>query len=462
MQEDCNLPNKNATFANYLIENKNMKLLQLFLSLTILISLHEFGHFYFAKKFKCRVDKFYLFFDFLFPFAGVLNFSLFKKKIGDTEYGIGWFPFGGYVSIAGMVDEQMDKSLTEREPEPWEMRAKPAWQRLLIMLGGILVNLILGILIYWMVLFVWGKETLPMKNVAYGISCDSLALDMGFRNGDKVISVDGKPVTSLNRVTLEIIMNRAKNVEVERNGTPVNISITNDQIGLLLKSLKHSKFIGVRIPSEVDSVIQGSPAEKAGLKHGDKFLSINNIATPYHDEVQHSIRSNEGKDIAIMLLRNNDTIRTKASVTKEGDIGFYPEVNKFIKREKISYGIGQSFTQGIADAYETIAMQVKQIAVIFTVKDAHKQVGGFYTMYKTLPEQWDWELFWERTGMFSLMLAFMNFLPIPMLDGGYIMFILAEIISGRKMPDKVLYYANYVGLVLILGLMVYANTDFLR
>ncbi|HXB39094.1 MAG TPA: site-2 protease family protein, partial [Bacteroidia bacterium] len=169
-----------------------MKILQLFLSLTILVTLHELGHFFFAKRFKCRVEKFYLFFDFLFPFAGLLNFSLFKKKIGDTEYGIGWFPFGGYVSIAGMVDEQMDKELTKTEPQPWELRAKPAWQRLLIMMGGILVNLVLGIFIYWMVLFYWGRETLPMNNAKYGIMCDSSAIDLGLRNGDKILSVDGK------------------------------------------------------------------------------------------------------------------------------------------------------------------------------------------------------------------------------------------------------------------------------
>jgi len=439
-----------------------MKLLQLFLSLTILVTLHEFGHFFFAKRFKCRVEKFYLFFDFLFPFAGLLNFSLFKKKIGDTEYGIGWFPFGGYVSIAGMVDEQMDKSLTEREPEPWEMRAKPAWQRLLIMMGGILVNLFLGIFIYWMVLFFWGKETLPVKNLTYGISCDSLALQMGFKNGDKVISVDAKPVTSLNRVTLEIIMNRAKTVQVERNGAIVNIPITNDQIGLLLKNLKHSDFIGVRVPSEVDSVIKGSPAANAGLKHGDKLLAINNTPTFFFDEFQHEIRKNADKAIDITYLRNNDTIRAKANVTKEGTLGFFAEHAKFIHPEKVSFGIGQSFVQGLDDAYETLIMQAKQLAVVFTIKDAHKQVGGFYTMYKTLPDEWDWEYFWKRTAMFSLVLAFMNFLPVPMLDGGYIVFILIEMVSRRKVPDKVLYYANYVGLVIILGLMIYANTDFLR
>ena len=439
-----------------------MKLLQLFLSLTILVTLHEFGHFYFAKKFKCRVDKFYLFFDFLFPFAGVLNFAIFKKKIGDTEYGIGWFPFGGYVSIAGMVDEQMDKSLTEREPEPWEMRAKPAWQRLLIMMGGILVNLVLGIFIYWMVLFFWGKQTLPVANVTNGISCDSLALQIGFKNGDKVISVDGKPVTRLDRVTLEIIMNRAKSVEVERNGKPIDLPINNDQIGLLLKDLKHSYFIGVRVPTEVDSVTPTSAAEKMGLKHGDKLLAVNKTPTIFLDEFQHQIRSNPNKTVDVTYLRNNDTITAQATVSKEGSLGFLAEHDKFIHMEQINYGIGQSFVQGITDAYETIVMQVKQLAVVFMVKDAHKQVGGFYTMYKTLPEKWDWEYFWKRTAMFSLVLAFMNFLPVPMLDGGYIVFILIEMISRRKVPDKVLYYANYVGLVIILGLMIYANTDFLR
>jgi len=313
-----------------------------------------------------------------------------------------------------------------------------------------------------MVLFFWGKETLPVKNLSYGISCDSLALQMGFKNGDKVISVDGKPVTSLNRVTLEIIMNRAKTVEVERNGKPIDLAITNDQIGLLLKNLKHSDFIGVRVPTEVDSVIQGSPAAQAGLKHGDKLIAINNIPTIFFDEFQREIRKNADKTTEITLLRNNDTIITKAAVTKEGTLGFFAEHAKFIHTEKVSFGIGQSFVQGLDDAYETLIMQAKQLAVVFTIKDAHKQVGGFYTMYKTLPDTWDWEYFWKRTAMFSLVLAFMNFLPVPMLDGGYIVFILIEMVSRRKVPDKVLYYANYVGLVIILGLMIYANTDFLR
>lgn len=439
-----------------------MKLLQLFLSLTILITLHEMGHFFFAKRFKCRVEKFYLFFDFLFPFAGLLNFSLFKKKIGDTEYGIGWFPFGGYVSIAGMVDEQMDKNMTQTEPQPWELRAKPAWQRLLIMMGGILVNLVLGIFIYWMVLFSWGKETLPMKNLEYGIMCDSAAIDLGLKNGDKILAIDNVPVTSLNRVAIDIIMNRAKTIQIERDGKPVEISVSDDQISQLLKALKHGDFISVRIPTEVDSVIAGSPAAKAGFRPGDRIVGINGKQTPFFDEFKTQLRENPEKTVDITLIRGADTVHTNATVSKEGTLGFQPRVKKFYHSEKTEYNLGSAFTAGIKEGYEKLIMQGKQLAVIFTVKDAHKSVGGFYTMYKTLPEEWDWEYFWVRTAFFSLVLAFMNFLPIPMLDGGYIMFILFEMITRIKVPDKVIYYANYVGLVIILGLMIYANTDFLR
>lgn len=438
-----------------------MKLLQLFLSLTILITLHELGHFYFAKRFKCRVEKFYLFFDFLFPFAGLMNFALFKKKIGDTEYGIGWFPFGGYVSIAGMVDEQMDKNVTKTEPQPWELRAKPAWQRLLIMMGGILVNLVLGIFIYWMVLFYWGKETLPMKNLPYGIMCDSSALELGLQHGDRIVSIDNVPVTSVRRVPIDIVMNRAQSIQVERNGQPVNITLSEDQISVLLKRLKHSFFIEPRLPVVVDSIIKGSPAEKAGLRPGDKFVQVNGARAVFFDEFLAQIRKNADTEVELAVLRGNDTVRSKTIVSSEGTLGFIRK-HDFIKVERTDYNLATAFTAGIREGYEKIVMQVKQLGVIFTVKDAHQQVGGFYTMYKTLPDQWDWQDFWVRTAFFSLVLAFMNFLPIPMLDGGYIMFILFEMITRIKVPDKVIYYANYVGLVIILGLMIYANTDFLR
>ncbi len=435
---------------------------QLFLSLTILITLHEFGHYFFAKRYKCRVEKFYLFFDFLFPFAGVMNFSLFKKKIGDTVYGLGWFPFGGYVQIAGMVDEQMDKATLEKEPEPWEFRAKPAWQRMLIMMGGILVNLILGVFIYWMVFFFWGKSTVPADKLTYGIACDSTALSMGLRDGDFVVSVDGKPITNLNRVEIEIVMNKAKSMVVKRDGQNITIPISEDNISTILRNLKKGDFIGVRMPTEVGEVTKTSYAETAGLKKGDLIVAVNNVNTPFFNEFQRALAANRGKEIDLAVLRGLDTVHLKPKVTSDGTIGFRPLGGKYIPVEDFKFGFFESLKEGLSFGAENLVMQAKQLVVIFTVKDAHKQVGGFYSMYKNMNEEWDWHAFWMFTGFLSLVLAFMNFLPIPMLDGGYILFLLIEMISRRKVPEKVLYYANYVGLVFILGLMIYANTDWLR
>lgn len=435
---------------------------QLFLSLTILITLHEFGHFFFAKKFKCRVEKFYLFFDFLFPFAGLMNFSLIKKKIGDTVYGLGWFPFGGYVQIAGMVDEQMDKATLEKEPEPWEFRAKPAWQRLLIMMGGILVNLILGIFIYWMVFFFWGKSTVPVDKLTYGIACDSTALSMGLKDGDAVVSVDDVPITNLNRVEIEIVMNKAKSMVVNRDGQKVTIPISEDNVSTILRNLKKSDFIGVRMPTEVAEVTKTSYAEAAGLKKGDIVVAINGKPTPFYHEFRRELARYKEKEIELAVIRGIDTAKLKSKVTSEGTIGFKPLADKYYPIEDFKYGFFESLKEGLSFGAENLVMQAKQLVVIFTVKDAHKQVGGFYSMYKNMNEEWDWHAFWMFTGFLSLVLAFMNFLPIPMLDGGYILFLLIEIVSRRKVPEKVLYYANYVGLVFILALMIYANTDWLR
>ena len=435
---------------------------QLFLSLTILITLHEFGHYFFAKRYKCRVEKFYLFFDFLFPFAGLLNFSLFKKKIGDTVYGLGWFPFGGYVQIAGMVDEQMDKSMLEREPEPWEFRAKPAWQRLLIMMGGILVNLILGIFIYWMVFFFWGKSTIPVDKLANGIACDSTALSMGLRDGDMVVSVDGTPLTNLKRVEVEIIMNKATSMEVTRGGEKITIPISEDNVSTILRNLKKSDFIGVRMPTEVAEVTKTSYAEAAGLKKGDLIVAVNNVSTPFYHEFRRELTKNSSKEVEIAILRGLDTVKLKSKVTSEGTVGFRPLAEKYYPIQEFKFGFFESLKEGVGDGMENLVMQAKQLVVIFTVKDAHKQVGGFYSMYKYMNEEWDWQSFWLFRGFLSLVLAIMNFLPIPMLDGGYILFLLIEIVTRRKVPEKVLYYANYVGLVFILALMIYANTDWLR
>jgi regulator of sigma E protease len=440
-----------------------IKIAQLFLSLTILVTLHEFGHFWFAKRFKCRVDKFYLFFDFLFPFASVMNFPLWKKKIGDTEYGLGWFPFGGYVQIAGMVDEQMDKSIIDSPPQPWELRSKPAWQRLLVMMGGIIVNLILGVFIFWMALLAWGKDTLPITNIPHGLMVDSSAYNLGLRNGDYITSLDGKPVRSINRIPVEIIMNGISTIEgIHATGEKFSIPVNNDDRGKILKRMKKSSFVAARYIPKIDSVDQSSFAANANIKKGDRILAVNEVPVKFIDEYRAQTIKNRNKKVSLTLLRGKDTVRTKCQVNDAGVLGIYQSPVDEIKIEEQKFNIFQAFTQGVKDGMELIVMQAKQFVVLFTVKDAHQQVGGFYTMVQQMNSEWDWQQFWMFTGFLSLALAFMNFLPIPMLDGGYIMFILWEMVTGKKVSDQVIYYANNVGLFIVLGLMIYANTDWLR
>ncbi len=440
-----------------------IKIAQLFLSLTILISLHEFGHFWFAKKFKCRVDKFYLFFDFLFPFAGMLNFALFKKKIGDTEYGIGWFPFGGYVQIAGMVDEQMDKTIIDSEPKPYELRSKPAWQRLLVMMGGILVNFVLGIFIFWMVLWYYGKETLPNASLKEGIMVDSVAYNLGLRNGDHIIALDNKIVKALNRVPVEIVMNGVQQIRgVHANGEIFSLPVTDKDRAIILKSLKRSRFIDPRYIANVEYIDSTSFAATAKLQKKDQIIGVNDKKVLYFDELRTQLRENAGNEVTLTILRGHDTIITKSKVTTQGTIGFAPGRVKEFDFKETKYGFFGALAQGFSDGMELIVLQAKQFVVIFTVPEAHKQVGGFYTMVQQMSPTWDWHAFWTFTAFLSLALAFMNFLPIPMLDGGYIMFILWEMVTGKKVSDKIVYYANQVGLFIVLGLMVYANTDWLR
>lgn len=440
-----------------------IKIAQLFLSLTILVTLHEFGHFWFAKRFKCRVDKFYLFFDFLFPFASVMNFALWKKKIGDTEYGLGWFPFGGYVQIAGMVDEQMDKTLIDTPPQPWELRSKPAWQRLLVMMGGILVNLVLGVFIFWMALLVYGKETLPITHVPHGLMVDSAAYNLGLRNGDYITSLDGIPVRSINRIPVEIIMDGVNTIEgVHANGEKFTIPTDNNDRGKILKRLKKSNFVAARFIPKVDSVDRSSFAANANIKKGDRIVAMNGVPVTFIDEYKAQAIKNKTKKISVTLLRGKDTVNTECQVSEAGTLGIYQSPTEKLNVIEQKFTLFGAFSQGVKDGIELIVMQAKQFVVLFTVKDAHQQVGGFYTMVQQMNSVWDWQQFWMFTGFLSLALAFMNFLPIPMLDGGYIMFILWEMVTGKKVSDQVIYYANNVGLFIVLGLMVYANTDWLR
>jgi regulator of sigma E protease len=420
---------------------------QLILSLSILVILHEGGHFLPAKLFKMRVEKFYLFFD---PW-----FSLLKVKKGDTEYGIGWVPLGGYVKISGMIDESMDKEQMKLPAEPWEFRSKPAWQRLIVMIGGVTVNVILGILIYAGMLFVWGEEYLPTKNAKYGIACDSLALKMGLKDGDKILGVDNVYVENFNKIPVEIILNSAKSVQVERDGAKLDIPVSEEIQSKLIKS--KDSFIAPRIPCIVDTVLPGQAAQKAGLLSGDKFVSINGEDATYFQDVVKILQKNKSKTIDIIVDRKGDSISLKADVSEAGKLGFGPPgLDEVFEVSTQKFGFFESFPAGIRKGYETFQSYIKQMKILFTVKDAHESIGSFISIGKAYGKTWDWQRFWGITAFLSIVLAIMNILPIPALDGGHVMFLLYEMITGKKPGDKFMEYAQIGGMVILLSLMVFA------
>lgn len=422
--------------------------IQLLLSLSILVILHELGHFIPAKLFKTRVEKFYLFFD---PW-----FSLFKFKKGETEYGIGWLPLGGYVKISGMIDESMDKEQMKQPPQEWEFRAKPTWQRLIIMVGGVTVNVILGILIYSMILFAWGEEYLPTANAKYGIACDSLAMQTGLQNGDKVLSVNGKPVENFNKIPLEIILNDGRSIQVERNGQKLDIPIKEEVIGKLIKG--KNSFIEPLFPCEVDSVIPGTAAQKGGLQKGDKIIAIDSVQTLFFQDFSRILKQNSGKHINVKIIRDGEEKVISANVTEEGKLGFKPkDPFDYFEVATREYGFFESFPAGVKKGYDTFDNYIKQMKVLFTVKDAHQSLGGFISIGKAYSTTWDWQRFWTFTAFLSIVLAIMNILPIPALDGGHVMFLLYEMITGRKPNEKAMEYAQYAGMILLLALLLYAN-----
>ncbi len=443
-----------------------IKISQFFLSLSLLIALHELGHYLAAKAFKTRVEKFYLFFDFLFPLSNVLNFSLFKKKIGDTEYGLGWFPFGGYVKIAGMIDETTDKDELAGPPQPWEFRSKPAWQRLIIILGGIIVNVILGILIYIMMLWVWGQKYLPNAEVKNGIVVnDSIAINAGFQTGDKFVSIDGKPIENFNQVVPTILINVAQKVEVERDGQMVTVPISNEFIKETIKIGKAATVMfEPRVPFIVTDVLKDGAAAKAGMLKDDQITAINGQEIHFFDEGAKLLKDLKGQTVSITVDRKGEVKELSTTISEEGFIqvqrASYLDMEKYgffsLKKEK--YTFLSAIPAGVKKAGETVADYVKQFKLIFSPKtEAYKQVGGFASMVKTFPGYWDWQTFWKITAFFSLALAFMNFLPIPMLDGGYVVFILYEMITGRKPNEKFMEVANTIGFVLVIALLLFAN-----
>ncbi|WP_224484932.1 RIP metalloprotease RseP [Robertkochia aurantiaca] len=426
-----------------------VKTIQLFLSLSILIVLHEMGHFIPAKLFKTRVEKFFLFFD--------VKYALFKKKIGETVYGIGWLPLGGYVKISGMIDESMDKEQMAQEPKPWEFRSKPAWQRLIIMLGGVTVNLLLGFLIYIMVLFVWGSNELKSEDLPYGLAAAEQIEPYGFRDGDNIISVDGKPLDFVLDINRILLVRGADEVEVRHLDGKTEVLQLPDTLGTYLFKSGAQFPLTPRFASVIDSLEPGSAAEAAGILPGDKIVSIDGQSAGYWDEFTDAVRSNEGDPMQVVIDRDETGLDTLMITPNESKvIGVYNSPELGVDYTKREYSLAEAIPAGITFGYHTLTDYVRSMKFIFTKKGA-TEVGGFGTIAKLFPDTWNWQGFWLSTALISIILAFMNILPIPALDGGHVMFLLYEMISGRKPSEKFLEYAQMVGFFLLIALLLYAN-----
>jgi regulator of sigma E protease len=433
-----------------------IKIAQLLLSLSILVVFHEFGHFIAAKIFKTRVEKFYLFFN---PW-----FSLFKIKFGETEYGMGWLPLGGYVKISGMIDESMDKEALKQEPQPWEFRSKPAWQRLIIMVGGVTVNVLLAFAIYIGILAVWGEQYLPTSEVnKYGVVADTLAQEMGLQNGDKILAVNGQYVNDFNKIPMILILEEARTIQVEREGKEMQLTIPEGTLGKLVKH-RDPNFLAPRFPFEVEGFSGQSAAKDAGIQVHDRIISINGIPTLYFDEFTRAVKSHKGQTVEAIVVRESDTLLINLEVSEEGLVGIFTDPAKYFAFEEKNYNFFQAIPAGFGRTYDGIVNYLKQLRLLFSPEvKAYESVGGFITIGSIFPATWDWQAFWRLTAFLSIMLAILNLLPIPALDGGHVMFLAYEIISGRKPSDKFMEYAQIAGMVILFALLIFANgNDIIR
>jgi len=428
-----------------------IKAAQLLLSLSILVIVHEFGHFITAKLFKTRVEKFYLFFD---PW-----FSLFKFKKGETEYGIGWLPLGGYVKISGMMDESMDKEQMQLPAQPWEFRSKKTWKRLIIMLGGVTLNVILAFLIYICMLWAWGESYLPTKEAKFGIEVDSIGQQMGLQNGDKILTLDGKVIEDFYKIPSHIILDQVKTISVERDGKTIDLTVPAGIVGKMIKQ-KSASFLNVRIPFVIESMPKNSGAIEAGMQKDDRILSLDTIKTPFYDQYRDHIKMFAGKTIKIGVLRGKDTIYLNTKVSNDAIIGAKPNgvLKNYFTFAKRDYSFFQAIPAGFTKTIAGIDNYFKQLRLLFSKEvKAYESVGGFISIGNIFPAAWDWQSFWSLTAFLSIMLAILNVLPIPALDGGHVIFLLFEMITGRKPSDKFLEYAQIVGMVLLLALLLFAN-----
>jgi len=478
-----------------------IKVVQFFLALSILIFVHELGHFMAAKAFKVRVDKFYLFFDWGFSLLrvkrvnGKLRWKFFAKNVPEryttteykdaagkkqvkydpidlntldpddwrrsdsTEYGIGWFPLGGYNKIAGMIDESMDKEQMKQPAKEWEFRSKPAWQRFIIMVAGVFMNVVLAIVIYIGLLASNGEQYLPTAEVnKYGIAVDSLAYEFGFRDGDKILAVNGAPVEDFNRIQMEMILEGGATVEVEREGQPLVITLPEGAVSKML-SKQDVDFITYRTPFLVSDFSDGSTARAAGMEVGDVIIGINDIPTPYYKDFTRNIKQFCDQDITLSVVRGADTLALPMHLPEAGVIGVYlAPLSEFFNLETREYTFWQAIPRGFSKTFTEIGDYWKQLKLIFNPSTkAYESVGGFISIGKIFPDTWQWSMFWRLTAFLSIALAVMNILPIPALDGGHILFLLYEIITRRKPSDKFMEIAEYIGLALVLALVLFAN-----
>jgi regulator of sigma E protease len=419
---------------------------QLILSLSLLIVLHEFGHYLPARWFKTRVEKFYLFFDY--------KFSLFKKKIGETEWGIGWIPLGGYVKISGMIDESMDKEQMKQPPQPYEFRSKPAWQRLIIMIGGVVVNLIVGVIIYIGVLFVWGDDYVDLNDIENGYSFHELYKEIGFKDGDNVLRVDGEVPADVLDIDKMILLRGAKNITVERAGEEITIQLPED---IDMQAFKADAMRGItpRFHAVIDTVIAERPAEKAGFMKGDSIIEVNGQEAVFWNDFTTVVMANKDTIIEVDFYRGDELVTMEVKTDSMG-MGVGPKGLSASLITHKDYSIASAIPGGLQLGLTSLGDYVGQLKFLFTKKGA-TSIGGFGAFGSLFSPKWDWHVFWLMTAFISIMLAFMNFLPIPALDGGHIMFLLYEIITGRKPNEKLMEYAQMAGIILLFSLLLYAN-----
>lgn len=438
-----------------------IRALQLVLSLSLLVIIHEGGHFFFARLFKIRVEKFYIFFD---PWFSLFKF---KPKNSETEYGIGWLPLGGYCKISGMIDESMDTEQMKQPPQPWEFRSKPAWQRLLVMIGGVLMNFLLALFIYSMILFTWGDQYIALKDMSYGMKFNETAREIGFRDGDILVSANGKELTRYNVDMLRSLA-EAREVVVLRDGKKEQILMP--EISLLEIAKEDPPFVDMLIPNVVDSVLADGGFAKAGLQKGDSLIAFN--GTPLHSwnefteqlgELRLRSEVEQKSSASFSLVYSRAGVRDTVNVTTDDQFKVlaYP-MNPGYQPTRLTYGFFESFPAGVALGINTLKGYVNDMKYVFT-KEGAKSVGGFGTIGSIFPKVWDWQRFWSMTAFLSIILAFMNILPIPALDGGHVLFLLYELVARRKPSDKFLEYAQMVGMFLLFGLLIWANfNDILR